>query len=32
MDINISPIVAIALIAVWGIARIAIVIYRSDKR
>jgi len=28
MDINISPIVAIALISVWGLVRIAIAIYR----
>jgi len=31
MDINISPIVAIALISVWGVVRVAIAIYRSDK-
>jgi len=32
MDINISPIVAIALISVWGIVKIAIAIYRSGQR
>lgn len=32
MDISISPIVAIALIAIWGVVRITIVIYRSEKQ